>query len=265
MSISPSLLRLTDCHSPAKRRPCRGANVAVSAAQRRVSKTAPLTNSPTRILLVHESPILRLGLAGLFRRVRSFRICGQTDDVREARDLFSRWQPDLVILGLTLRHGDGISLIKDLKTSTAAVRIMVLSQRTDVLSLQRSFRAGAGGYLAAHEALSEFPRALAAVMAGEIYASPLLERLVLQVLAGGGMKPTASEYNLSDRELQVFALIGRGFGATRVAKELHLSVKTVETHRMRIKQKLGLRSGAELNQRAETWLISQTRGRQWTR
>jgi DNA-binding NarL/FixJ family response regulator len=209
--------------------------------------------------------MLRLGLSGLLRSFRSFRVCAETEDVRKARELFARHRPDLVILGLTLRHGDGVNLIKDLKKSAPQVRIMVLSQRTDILSLQRSFRAGADGYLAAHEALSEFPRALVEVTAGEIYASPLVARLVLQVMAGGEMKPTASENKLSDRELQIFALIGRGLGATRVARELHLSVKTVETHRTRIKQKLSLRSGAELNRCAENWVLGQIRNRAWKR
>ena len=265
MALSPSPLRSNPRFPRAKPSSGTGARFTLSRERRGLARPVTLTKTPTKVLIVHGSPVLRFGLARLLRRFRSFRICGQTEDVRAARELFARHRPDLVILGLTLRHGDGVSLIKDLKKSAPRVRIMVLSQRSDVLSLQRSFRAGATGYLAAHEALSEFSRALNEVVAGEIYASPLVARLVLQIVAGGEMKPTVSESKLSDRELQIFALIGRGLGATRVANELHLSVKTIETHRTRIKQKLGLQSGAELNRRAENWLITQTRTREWKR
>ena len=265
MARSPTLLRSNRRHLRARTNSVDAPGFARSRPSRSPANPVTLTKSLTKILIVHASPVLRLGLTGLIRRFRSFRICAQTEDVRAGRELFAHHRPDLVIVGLTLRHGDGVSLIKDLKKSAAGVRIMVLSQRTDVLSLQRSFRAGAMGYLAAHEALSEFPRALSQVAAGEIYASPQVARLVLQIIAGGEMKPTVSESKLSDRELQIFALIGRGLGPTRVAKELHLSVKTIETHRMRIQQKLGLQSGADLNRHAEDWLMNQNRKRGWNR
>jgi DNA-binding NarL/FixJ family response regulator len=137
-----------------------------------------------------------------------------------------------------------------------------LSNRTDTLSVQRAFRAGARGYMVTHDDMSEIPRALAEILSGEFYASPSVARLLLQVLAEGKMTPAGGELDqLSDRELQIFGMIGRGLGASRIANELHLSVKTIETHRMRIKQKLGLRSGPDLNEHAANWLTSQMRKR----
>jgi DNA-binding NarL/FixJ family response regulator len=189
-------------------------------------------------------------------------VCAQTDDVPEALEFFTRHRPDVIVIGLTLRHGDGIGLMKDFKKSATHARTLVLSNRTDALSVQRSFRAGARGYMVTHDDISEIPRALIQILSGEFYASPSVARLLLRVLAKGEMVSAPSELGqLSDRELQIFGMIGRGLGASRVATELHLSVKTIETHRMRIKQKLGLRSGAELNRRAENWLMGQIRER----
>jgi DNA-binding NarL/FixJ family response regulator len=226
-------------------------------------KNGSLTKPLTKILIAHGSPVLRLGLATLLDSLHGFRICGQTSDVRQARELCARHRPELVVAGLTLRHGDGVGLIKDLRKASRSIRILVLSNRTDALSLQRSFRAGARGYLAAQDDLAEIPRALTQIGAGELYTSPSVSRLLLRVVVEGGFKASDAESDLSDRELQIFALIGRGLGASRLAKELHLSVKTVETHRMRIKEKLGIKDGAELNRRAETWLMNQTRRRGW--
>jgi DNA-binding NarL/FixJ family response regulator len=166
------------------------------------------------------------------------------------------------VSGLSLRHGDGIGLIKDFKKSTPSVRMLVLTDRTDILSVQRTFRAGARGYMVAHDDISEIPRAIAQILSGEFYASPSVARLLLQVLAEGKMLPAGAELTqLSDRELQIFGMIAQGLGATRIAQELHLSVKTIETHRMRIKQKLGLQSGADLNRHAKIWLMNQIRKR----
>lgn len=215
------------------------------------SKQSSPTDTPTKLLIVHASPALRLGLLAFLQAKGTCRICGQTEDAREARELVARHRPDALILGLTLQHGDGIGLVKDLRKSATGVRILILSNRMDALSVQRSFRAGAHGYLATHDALAEIPRALSQILSGDFYASPSVSRLLLRIVA---IKAADSEGRLSDRELQVFRLIGRGLGPSRVAEELHLSVKTIETHRMRIKLKLGLRSGADLNRHAEQWL-----------
>jgi DNA-binding NarL/FixJ family response regulator len=184
-----------------------------------------------------------------------FAVCGEADTASVARDLFEQYQPQLVVTGLTLRHGDGIGLIKDFRKLHPAARTLVLSKRGDALSVQRAFRAGARAYLMTDDATAEILRALDRILLGELYASESVGNRLLESLAAGQMKPGDSKVaSLSDRELQVFSLFGRGFGPTRLSAELHLSVKTIETHQRRIKEKLGLRSAAELTRQASLWV-----------
>ena len=184
-----------------------------------------------------------------------YEVCGQADAASTARELFEKHQPELVVAGLTLRGGDGIGLIKDFRKLHPTSRTLVLSKRDDALAVQRAFRAGARAYLMAGDETAEILEALDRILAGELYASASVGRRLLENLAGGQIKPNDSKVAaLSDRELQVFSLFGRGFGATRLAAELHLSVKTIETHQMRIKEKLGLHSAAELSKEASLWM-----------
>ena len=261
MVLPAASIPLKSAGSLAKRSTTNRAQARLLNKNRKRPFAASPTRTLTKILVVHGSPVIRIGLTKLLRSSRAFRVCGETDDVAEAREFCARQGPAVVVMGLTLRRGDGIGLIKDLRKSAANIRVLVLSNRSDALSLQRSLRAGARGYVVTYDSVAEIPRALNAILAGEFYASRSVSRLLLKVVANGEMKPMGAESRLSDRELQVFRLIGRGLGATGVAKELHLSVKTIETHRMRIKQKLGLRCGAELNRRAESWLMSELRKR----
>jgi DNA-binding NarL/FixJ family response regulator len=213
-----------------------------------------LTARP-RVLIVHSSPVPRLGLAILLAESGRFAVCGQTDAASTARELFEQHQPELVVTGLTLRGGDGIGLIKDFRKLHPTSRTLVLSKRDDPLAVQRAFRAGARAYLMAGDETAEILEALDRILAGELYASVSVGRRLLENLVGGQIKPHDSKVtSLSDRELQVFSLFGRGFGATRLAAELHLSVKTIETHQMRIKEKLGLQSAAELSKEASLWM-----------
>jgi DNA-binding NarL/FixJ family response regulator len=208
-----------------------------------------------RVLIVHSSPVTRFGLTMLLRQSRRFAVCGQADTASLARELFEQHQPELVVTGLTLRGGDGIGLVKDFRKLHPASRTLVLSKRDDALAVQRAFRAGARAYLMAGDETAEILEALDRILAGELYASESVGRRLLENLADGQIKPNDSKVtSLSDRELQVFSLFGRGFGATRVAAELHLSVKTIETHQMRIKEKLGLHSAAELSKEASLWM-----------
>ena len=191
----------------------------------------------------------------LLRQSGRFVVCAQADSAPAARALFERHHPELVITGLTLRGGDGIGLIKDFRKLHPAARTLVLSKRDDPLAVQRAFRAGARAYLMAGDETAEILEALERILAGELYASVSVGHRLLENLAGGRIKPHDSKVAaLSDRELQVFSLFGRGFGATRLAAELHVSVKTIETHQMRIKEKLGMQSAAELSRDASLWM-----------
>jgi DNA-binding NarL/FixJ family response regulator len=205
----------------------------------------------TKALIVHGVPLIRFGLVRLIASSQRFAVCADTDNVPTARELFALHQPKLAVLGLTLRGGDGIELIKDFRKLNLLAGTLVLSAREDALSMQRAFRAGARGYLVTGDDIPEFLTALDQISAGNLYASTSVSRKLLENLTNGAIESATSELKtLSDRELQVFSLIGRGFGATRLANELHLSVKTIETYQMHIKEKLGLRSAAELSEKA---------------
>jgi DNA-binding NarL/FixJ family response regulator len=233
-------------------------------------RTKPPIKSPIhcvtkgKVLVVHHIPLMRLGLVRMIDASRQFTGCAQTDDVPTAREMFVEHQPQFVVLGLTLNHGNGIELIKDFRRLNKAARILVLSAREDPLSIQRAFRAGAHGYLGIEDDVSELLQALDRISAGYLYASANVTRRLLESLATNEIEPTCPEVKpLSDRELQVFSLIGRGFGASRLANELHLSVKTIETYQAHIKEKLGLHSAAELSAKAARWMLhSMRRNRQ---
>lgn len=229
---------------------------AAGPAQERYRGLSPINGiARPRVLIVHCSPVTRLGLTALLTQSGRFAVCAQADAATTARDLFGQYQPELVVTGLTLRGGDGIGLIKDFRKMHPTSRTLVLSKRDDALAVQRAFRAGARGYLLAADETTEILEALDRILTGELYASASVRRRLLENLAGGQIKPNDSKFtSLSDRELQVFSFIGRGFGATGLAAELHLSVKTIETHQMRIKEKLGLQSAAEVSKEASLWM-----------
>lgn len=214
------------------------------------------------VLIVHHAPLLRFGLTTLIKSSRQFKVIGETGEAPVARRLFAEDSPDLVVLSLTLHHGDGISLMKDFRRMNPAARALVVTARNDLLSVQRAFKAGARGYVVTEDETAEVLHALERIMAGELYASGTVARGLLQMLARGLVEtPRDGCGQLSDRELQVFRLIGSGLGTSRVAQELQLSVKTIETHRQRIKQKLGLANGTELTKRAAEWIYSVARDR----
>ncbi len=204
---------------------------------------------------------MRSVLRSVMEASNRFEICAETDNAPTARDLFTRHQPKLVVLGLTLRGGDGVQLVKDLRKLNEAAATLVLSARDDELSIQRAFRAGAHGYLRVQDATAaETLRALDEILAGHLYASAgALPRLLKNIAIGKVDVLAVTVKSLSDRELEIFYLIGRGLGVSQLARELHVSVKTVETHQLRMKEKLDLHSAAELRQKAVAWLSKSAR------
>jgi DNA-binding NarL/FixJ family response regulator len=214
------------------------------------------------VLIAHHAPLMRFALTTLVRSDARFRVVGESGEAPVIRRLFAEHAPQLVILGLTLQHGDGFSLLKDFRKMNRASGALVVTARTDSLSVQRAFKSGARGYVVTADQTEEILLALEKLIAGELYASGSVSRGLLQMLANGSVETRRDACrDLSDRELQVFRLLGSGLGSSRIAQELHLSVKTIETHRHRIKQKLGLTNGAELTRRATEWLVTATRQR----
>jgi DNA-binding NarL/FixJ family response regulator len=207
-----------------------------------------------KVLVVHRTGFVRSGVLSLIASSVQFLACGETDEARVARELFLRHKPDLVLIGLRLTGADGIQLIKEFRSLNPAVGILALSEQADAFSTQRAFRAGARGYLSVEDA-PELLRAFEEISTGRSYVGASVLPLILNNFAGGAKSVGSSDINnLSNRELEIFSFIGRGLSASELANELNVSVKTIETHQMRMKEKLGVHSAAELRQKAREWL-----------
>ena len=194
---------------------------------------------------------MRFALTTLIKPSHQFIAIAEIGEAPLARQLFAQKMPAIVVVCLTIPRGDGISLLKDFRKMNPAARALVVGARSDSLSVQRAFKAGARGYVVTEDETSEILHALERIAAGELYASGTVARGLLQMLATGSVEAPRNRCGqLSDRELQVFRLIGSGLGTSRVAQELQLSVKTIETHRQRIKDKLGLTNGTQLTRYA---------------
>ena len=212
-----------------------------------------------RLLLVDDHPIVRQGLALMLASEQDIEVCGQAKDVHEALEMVGRLDPDLVVVDLSLSGLSGLDLVKETKVRHPALPVLVLSMHDEIVQAERALRAGARGYVMKQEATGTIITAVRQVLAGHIYLSDRMSSKLLGKLAGSGAAATASPIErLSDREFQVFTLIGQGIGPRAIAEKLGLSVKTVEAHRENIKAKLGLGSGNELIRYAMQYLMDQT-------
>jgi DNA-binding NarL/FixJ family response regulator len=207
-----------------------------------------------KVLVVQRTGFVRSGVVSLIAKSTQFIACGETDEAPLARELFLRHKPDLVLIGLRLTGADGIQLIKEFRSLNPAAPILVLSEQADAFSAQRAFRVGARGYLSTEDA-SELLRALDEISTGRPYVGASVLPLILSNFAGGAKSVGGSDINsLSNRELEIFSFIGRGLSVSELASELNVSVKTIETHQMRMKEKLALNSASALRQKAREWL-----------
>jgi DNA-binding NarL/FixJ family response regulator len=207
-----------------------------------------------KVLVVHRTGFVRAGVLSLITKSMQFVVCGETGEAPLARELFLRHKPHLVVVGLRLCGADGIQLIKEFRSLNPAAAILALSEHADPFSAQRAFRAGARAYLSIDDA-PELLRAFDEISTGHPYVGTSVLPLILSNFAGGHKNSRSPDINsLSDRELEIFSFIGRGVSVSELATELHVSVKTIETHQMRMKEKLALHSAAELRQKAREWL-----------
>jgi DNA-binding NarL/FixJ family response regulator len=212
--------------------------------------------SPTKakVLVVHRIGFVRTGVLSLIAKSTQFAVCGETDEAPLARELFLHHKPHLVVVGLRLCGTDGIQLIKEFRNLNPVTAILALSEHADAFSAQRVFRAGARAYLGIEDA-PELLRAFDNILTGHPYVGASVLPLILSNFVAGSKNSRSPDINnLSDRELEIFSFIGRGVSVSELASELHVSVKTVETHQMRMKEKLALHSAAELRQKAREWL-----------
>ena len=205
-----------------------------------------------RVLLVDDHPIVRQGLSRILANEPGLAVCGEAESVREARQAVRDLEPDVVVVDLSLKEGDGIELVRELRAHHPALPLLVLSMHDELVYAGRLLAAGANGYIMKHAASEQFIGALRQVLEGGTY----LSEAARASRAGRGGTPGSPVDALSNRELQVLQMVGRGLSSRQVAEALHLSVKTVETHRQRIKGKLGLRTGAQLVQFAANWVTS---------
>jgi DNA-binding NarL/FixJ family response regulator len=209
-----------------------------------------------RILIVDDHPMMRAGLSATIADDPSLEVCGEADGVNSALSLIQAARPDLAIIDIALKQGHGIDLVKDVKTRYPNIKMLVLSTYQESLYGERALRAGAMGYLNKQQAGENLFDAIHAILAGRRYLSKeLTMRLVGRAIdaadAGGGELTS----RLSDRELQVFRLIGEGLGSGAIARQLHLSPHTIDTHREKIKAKLNIRTAAQLQREATQWML----------
>jgi DNA-binding NarL/FixJ family response regulator len=208
-----------------------------------------------RVLLVDDHPLVRRGIADVIAREDDLEVCGEAADVTEALAALERTAPDLVLVDLTLKSGHGIELIEKIKAQDARIKTLVSSMHDETLFAERVLQAGAMGYLTKQESPETLIGAIRQVLRGEVYLSPrMTSRLLRRVTSGTVSKDDPIE-GFSNREIEVFEMIGQGMTIQQIAARLHWSPKTVETHREKIKQKLNLKNSTELNRRAVQWVL----------
>jgi DNA-binding NarL/FixJ family response regulator len=221
---------------------------------RRKSRTAGTARHRTRILLVDDHPLVRERLAEIINREPDLTVCAEAEDRHDAIAAIAAKRPDLAIIDLTLKNSDGLELIKDIRSRWPKLRMLVVSMHDESLYAERVIRAGALGYITKQEATRNILVAIRRVLANTIYlnekiASHIISRLTAHA---GAVAATPAEL-LSDRELQVFDLTGQGLNTNEIAARLHVAVKTIETYRARVREKLRLKNASELLQSAISW------------
>ena len=222
---------------------------------RRFSRKVSKGGERRRILVADQHPLFRYGLQRLVDRQRGLISTGEADSAQSLKALLAIRLPDLLVMGLRFPGEDGIELIKTLRTSYPALPILVLSGLDETVYAERAMRAGASGFIRKHETLTEIVAAIRRVLAAELYLSRTMSaRLLRQMLAGSGRTFGSGFERLSDRELNVFQLLGSGLTSRKVAMQLGISLKTVESHRENIKHKLGFNDGAELARHAVSFV-----------
>ena len=218
---------------------------------------APNCGRKHRVLVADDHPLVREGIVLWLNEQRDLECCGQADTFTTVHESMRKEQPDLLLLDLRLRHEDGLELIKSLQAHFPAVRILILSGCDETLYAERAIRAGAAGYVMKTESTSELLVGIRAVLNGELYLSPRMALSIAQMSLQRRPKSRGHGVEiLSDRELQVFQLMGSGLGTSKIAAQLNLSVKTIDTYRENLKQKLGFPSARELVRNATDWVES---------
>lgn len=210
------------------------------------------------VFVVDDHPLLRQGLSLLINREQDLVVCGEAEEAQTAMKAIAAQRPDILIADISLNGPDGLDLLKNLRTLYPDLPVLILSMHDESIYAERALRARANGYIMKQEATEKVLVAVRRILGGDIYLSDrMANKLLHQYISGGSADMNSRLSALSDRELEVFRLIGEGCGTRQIAEKLHLSIKTVETYQAHIKDKLSLRSGRELVQHAIQTKISE--------
>jgi DNA-binding NarL/FixJ family response regulator len=214
--------------------------------------------SRKKILLVDDHPFMRAGLAGLIDRQPDLMVCGEAGNPVEAFHAIEKMKPDLVLTDLTMPGRSGLEFVKDLRAVEPEITILIVSMHDEVVHAERALRAGARGYIMKEAGGENLLAAIRQVLRGEVYVSPRMSARILEGLSGAKPRGSSSPIEkLTDREFEVFQLIGQGKSTRDIATQLHLSPKTVDVHRANIKEKLGLTDVTALIRHAVRWVETQ--------
>src|ERR1700688_3798899 len=212
----------------------------------------------SRILVVDDHPIVRQGLALLINQEADLLVCGEAEEATGAMHVLASARPDVLIVDISLNGPDGLDLRKKIRIPHPPLPVLILSMHEESIYAERALRAGANGYIMKQEATEKVLVAVRRILSGEIYVSDrIANKMLKHYITGSGTLRNSSIADLSDRELEVFRLIGEGHGTRQIAEELHLSIKTVESYQAHIKEKLSLRTSRELMQHAIQWNMNE--------
>lgn len=211
----------------------------------------------SNLLLIDDHPVFRCGLTALIQAEADLKVCGEAATAADALRLIQQLKPDMLILDLVLEQGDGLQLLKHLRAQGSTLPILVMSMYDEQLFAERVIKAGANGYINKADAVSNVIHAIRRVLQGRLYLSDTMTETLLHNQFNQKPNQTGNgEEKLSDRELEVYMMLGKGYTTKRIAKELNLSSKTVDSHKEHIKEKLGIADNTSLIQHAVTWLLT---------
>lgn len=222
---------------------------------KKVKKIRTVKNKQEKILIVDDHPIVRRGLSQIINQEKDFIVCAEAENSQTALEAIKLHSPRVALVDLSLKNENGLELIKDIRLRYPSVLILVLSMHDEGFYAERVLRAGAKGYIMKQQATKQVLLAIRKILEGEVYLSETISSKILRNFTGEKTQTSGSYVeSLSDRELEVFRLIGAGLGTRQIAERFSRSVKTVETYREHIKLKLNLKNSAELTQTAIQWL-----------
>ena len=211
------------------------------------------TSNKVRVFLVDDHPIIRRGFQLLLGMERDMMVCGEADSGPIALQKILALKPDVAIVDLSLKASTGLELIKQLRAQRLEIKLLVFTMRDEGIYAERALKAGADGYITKEEGTEKAIQAIRVLMEGKRYVSEKVAEKLMDNLAGNSARAESDVGALSDRELEVLELIGNGLGSREIAEKLHLSIKTIESHREHMKTKLGLDRATELVNYAFNW------------